>query len=397
MKPVRVLIIDDSASVRQAMTAILGEDPDIQVIAAAADPFAAARYIQEEVPDVITLDVEMPRMDGVTFLRKLMSQRPIPVVMCSSLVEEGSETLLQALEAGAVDVILKPRMGVAEHLNEAKLMIRETVKGAAKARLGARRQVRAASPAQKLTADAVLPPPTGRAMSRTTEMVVCIGASTGGTEALREVLEALPANSPGIVIVQHMPESFTRAFAKRLNGLCQVDVKEAEDGDTVMRGHVLIAPGGLRHTLLERQGARYVVSVKEGPLVSRHRPSVDVLFRSAARNAGSNAVGIIMTGMGDDGARGLLEMKQAGARTFAQDEATSVVFGMPKEAIARNAAYKVIPLGNIARELLQATARCARLFRIFVSPAKDRPCCTPPSRPITPWTRASAICNGRWR
>jgi two-component system chemotaxis response regulator CheB len=352
MKPVRVLIIDDSASVRQAMTAILGEDPDIQVIAAAADPFAAARYIQEEVPDVITLDVEMPRMDGVTFLRKLMSQRPIPVVMCSSLVEEGSETLLQALEAGAVDVILKPRMGVAEHLNEAKLMIRETVKGAAKARLGARRQVRAASPAQKLTADAVLPPPTGRAMSRTTEMVVCIGASTGGTEALREVLEALPANSPGIVIVQHMPESFTRAFAKRLNGLCQVDVKEAEDGDTVMRGHVLIAPGGLRHTLLERQGARYVVSVKEGPLVSRHRPSVDVLFRSAARNAGSNAVGIIMTGMGDDGARGLLEMKQAGARTFAQDEATSVVFGMPKEAIARNAADKVIPLGNIARELL---------------------------------------------
>ncbi len=357
MKPVRVLIIDDSASVRQAMTAILGEDPDIQVIAAAADPFAAARYIQEDVPDVITLDVEMPRMDGVTFLRKLMSQRPIPVVMCSSLVEEGSETLLQALEAGAVDVILKPRMGVAEHLTEAKLMIRETVKGAAKARLGARRQARAASPAQKLTADAVLPPPTGRAMSRTTEMVVCIGASTGGTEALREVLEALPANSPGIVIVQHMPESFTRAFAKRLNGLCQVDVKEAEDGDTVMRGHVLIAPGGLRHTLLERQGARYVVSVKEGPLVSRHRPSVDVLFRSAARNAGSKAVGIIMTGMGDDGARGLLEMKQAGARTFAQDEATSVVFGMPKEAIARNAADKVIPLGNIARELLQATAR----------------------------------------
>lgn len=357
MKPIRVLIIDDSASVRQAMTAILSEDPEIQVIAAAADPFAAARYIQEEIPDVITLDVEMPRMDGVTFLRKLMSQRPIPVVMCSSLVEEGSETLLQALEAGAVDVILKPRMGVAEHLTEAKMMIRETVKGAAKARLGARRQSRPVSPAEKLTADAVLPPPTGRAMSRTTEMVVCIGASTGGTEALREVLEALPANSPGIVIVQHMPESFTRAFAKRLNGLCAVDVKEAEDGDTVMRGHVLIAPGGLRHTLLERQGARYVVSVKEGPLVSRHRPSVDVLFRSAARNAGSNAVGIILTGMGDDGARGLLEMKQAGARTFAQDEATSVVFGMPKEAIARGAADRVIPLGHVARELLQATAR----------------------------------------
>ena len=212
-------------------------------------------------------------------------------------------------------------------------------------------------PEKKLTADAVLPPPSGRAMSRTTEMVVCMGASTGGTEALRAVLEALPANSPGIVIVQHMPESFTKAFAKRLNGLCQVDVKEAEDGDTVMRGHVLIAPGGSRHMMLERQGARYHVSVREGPLVSRHRPSVDVLFRSAARNAGSNAVGIIMTGMGDDGARGLLEMKQAGARTFAQDEATSIVFGMPKEAIARGAADRVVPLHAIATELLHATAR----------------------------------------
>ncbi|WP_343525745.1 chemotaxis response regulator protein-glutamate methylesterase [Sphingomonas sp.] len=357
MKTIRVLVIDDSASVREAMTTILSADPDIQVIAAAADPFAAARYIQEEVPDVITLDVEMPRMDGITFLRKLMAQRPVPVVMCSSLVEEGSETLLQALEAGAVDVILKPRVGVADHLAEAHAMIRETVKGAAKARLGARRSLRATSPTRKLTADAVLPPPTGRAMSRTTEMVVCIGASTGGTEALREVLEALPANSPGIVIVQHMPESFTRAFARRLDGLCQVDVKEAEDGDTVMRGRVLIAPGGLRHTMLERQGARYVVAVREGPLVSRHRPSVDVLFRSAARNAGANAVGIIMTGMGDDGARGLLEMKEAGARTFAQDEATSVVFGMPKEAIARGAADKIIPLGHVARELLHATAR----------------------------------------
>ena len=357
MKKVRVLIIDDSASVRQAMTAVLSADPDIEVIAAAADPFAAARYIQSELPDVITLDVEMPRMDGITFLRRLMSQCPTPVVMCSSLVEDGSETLLQALEAGAVDIILKPRMGVADHLAEAHLHICETVKGAAQARLGARRSARANEPAKKLTADEMLPPPTGRAMSRTTEMVVCIGASTGGTEALREVLEALPANSPGIVVVQHMPETFTKAFAKRLNGLCEVDVKEAEDGDTVMRGLVLIAPGGLRHTMLERQGARYVVAVKEGPLVSRHRPSVDVLFRSAARNAGANAVGIIMTGMGDDGARGLLEMKQAGARTIAQDEATSVVFGMPREAIARGAADRIAPLGTIARELLLAAAR----------------------------------------
>ena len=357
MKKVRVLIIDDSASVRQAMTAVLSADPDIHVIAAAADPFAAARYIQSELPDVITLDVEMPRMDGITFLRRLMMQCPVPVVMCSSLVEDGSETLLQALEAGAVDIILKPKMGVADHLVEAHHRICETVKGAAQARLGARRAGKATEPARKLTADAVLPPPTGKAMSRTTEMVVCIGASTGGTEALREVLEALPANSPGIVVVQHMPESFTKAFAKRLNSLCEVDVKEAEDGDTVMRGHVLIAPGGLRHTMLERQGARYVVAIKEGPLVSRHRPSVDVLFRSAARNAGANAVGIIMTGMGDDGARGLLEMKQAGARTIAQDEATSVVFGMPKEAIARGAVDRIAPLGAIARELLHAAAR----------------------------------------
>lgn len=357
MQKVRVLIIDDSASVRQAMTAVLSADPDIHVIAAAADPFAAARYIQTELPDVITLDVEMPRMDGITFLRRLMMQCPVPVVMCSSLVEDGSETLLQALEAGAVDIILKPKMGVADHLVEAHHRICETVKGAAQARLGARRAGKATEPARKLTADAVLPPPTGKAMSRTTEMVVCIGASTGGTEALREVLEALPANSPGIVVVQHMPESFTKAFAKRLNSLCEVDVKEAEDGDTVMRGHVLIAPGGLRHTMLERQGARYVVAIKEGPLVSRHRPSVDVLFRSAARNAGANAVGIIMTGMGDDGARGLLEMKQAGARTIAQDEATSVVFGMPKEAIARGAVDRIAPLGAIARELLHAAAR----------------------------------------
>ncbi|WP_313438355.1 chemotaxis response regulator protein-glutamate methylesterase [Novosphingobium sp.] len=358
-RKIRVLVIDDSASVRQAMTTILQEDPEIEVIGAAPDPFSAARRIQEEVPDVITLDVEMPRMDGITFLRKLMSQCPVPVVMCSSLTEEGSETLLQAMEAGAVDVILKPRIGVADHLVEHNLQIRDVVKGASRARVRGRpavREVKPEGPQKKLTADAVLPPPSGRAMSRTTEMVVCLGASTGGTEALREVLEALPANAPGVVVVQHMPENFTRAFAKRLNGLCEVDVKEAVDGDPVLRGHVLIAPGG-KHLMLERQGARYHVAVKDGPLVSRHRPSVDVLFRSAARAAGSNAVGVIMTGMGDDGARGLLEMKQAGARTFAQDEASSIVFGMPKEAIARGAADRVVPLGSIARELLAATNR----------------------------------------
>jgi len=357
-RKVRVLVIDDSAVVRQTLTSILQEDPAIEVIGAASDPFVAARRIAEEVPDVITLDVEMPRMDGITFLRKLMAQRPVPVVMCSSLTEEGSETLMQALEAGAVDVILKPRIGVADHLMESRTRICEAVKGAAQARLGVRARlaaVRASGPEKKLTADAMLPPPPAgsRAMARTTETVICVGASTGGTESLRELLEVLPSNAPGMVIVQHMPEKFTAAFARRLDGLCQVEVKEAADGDAVLRGRVLIAPGN-RHTLLERSGARYHVSVRDGPLVSRHRPSVDVLFRSAARSAGRNAVGVIMTGMGDDGARGLLEMKQAGAYTLAQDEATCIVFGMPKEAIARGAAAKVLPLQAIAPEILRA-------------------------------------------
>lgn len=360
MKKIRVLIVDDSASVRQTLASVLGNDPDIEVMGVASDPIAAARRIQDEIPDVITLDVEMPRMDGITFLRKLMAQKPIPVVMCSSLTEAGSETLMQALEAGAVDVILKPRIGAADHLAESSLRICEVVKSAAQARVGGRKprafNLREEGPAKKLTADAMLPPPTWRAMAKTTEVVACIGASTGGTESLRVVLEAMPANAPGIVIVQHMPEKFTAAFAKRLDSLCAVEVKEAADGDPVLRGHVLIAPGD-KHMMLERQGARYYVSVKSGPLVSRHRPSVDVLFRSAAHSAGSNAIGVIMTGMGDDGARGLDELKQSGAFTIAQDEATSVVFGMPKEAIARGAAMKVTPLDLIAREILQASMR----------------------------------------
>ena len=354
-KKIRVLIVDDSASVRQALSSILSEDPEIEVLGTAADPYVAARRIQDEVPDVITLDVEMPRMDGITFLRRLMQQRPVPVVMCSSLTEQGSETLLQAIEAGAVDIIQKPRLDVANFLMESKVRICDAVKGAARARLARvpRRSDRVVQ--QKLTADAVLPPPVLRqhAMARTTETVICIGASTGGTESLRVVLEALPADSPGIVIVQHMPEHFTTAFARRLNGLCQVEVKEAADGDSVLRGRVLIAPGN-RHTLLTRSGARYTVTVKDGPLVSRHRPSVDVLFRSAAQYAGSNALGIIMTGMGDDGARGLLEMKTAGARTIAQDEASCVVFGMPKEAIERGAAERILPLDRLAAQIVQA-------------------------------------------
>ncbi|MGV1905536.1 protein-glutamate methylesterase/protein-glutamine glutaminase [Agrobacterium cavarae] len=355
VKKVRVLIVDDSASVRQTLTAVLEGDPAIEVIGTASDPFMAAKRIQEDLPDVITLDVEMPRMDGITFLRKIMSQHPIPVVMCSSLTEAGSETLIQALEAGAVDVILKPRIGAADHLAESALRICEVVKSAAHARVkSVRAQPRGSSSLgtqAKLTADAVLPPPSGKAMARTTEMVICVGASTGGTEALREMLERLPANSPGMVIVQHMPEKFTAAFAKRLNGLCEVEIKEAEDGDPVLRGHVLIAPGD-KHMLLERQGARYHVSVRNGPLVSRHRPSVDVLFRSAARSAGSNAMGVIMTGMGDDGARGMLEMHQAGAYTIAQDEASCIVFGMPKEAIAHGGVDKIVPLDQIAREIM---------------------------------------------
>jgi len=360
---IRVLIVDDSASVRQTLTEILDSDPAIEVIGSASDPFVAARRIQQEVPDVITLDVEMPRMDGITFLRKLMAQRPVPVVMCSSLTEQGSETLMQALEAGAVDIIVKPRVDAAQFLMESKVRICDVVRAAASARLKgatARPPARAEhprAPQEKLTADVMLPPPlAGQAMARTTESVICIGASTGGTESLRVVLEALPAASPGIVIVQHMPEKFTAAFARRLDGLCQVEVKEAAEGDTVLRGRVLIAPGD-RHTLLQRSGARYYVSVKDGPLVSRHRPSVDVLFRSAARFAGANAVGIIMTGMGDDGAHGLAEMRQAGAFTVAQDEASSVVFGMPKEAIALGAVERVLPLDMLAAEILRVGNR----------------------------------------
>lgn len=354
--PVRALIVDDSASVRQTLTGILSADPDIEVIGTAGDPYAAARKIADVAPDVITLDVEMPRMDGITFLRKLMAQHPIPVVMCSSLTEEGSATLMQALEAGAVDVILKPRVDTKQGLIESSVRICDAVKAAARANLKKLpyRNAQASSPTKKLNADVILPEPSPRrAMARTTETVVCIGASTGGTESLRAVLEVLPLDCPGIVIVQHMPERFTAAFAKRLDALCAIEVKEAEDGDKVLRGRALIAPGN-RHTLLQRSGAQYYVSVKDGPLVSRHRPSVDVLFRSAAQYAGANATGILMTGMGDDGAQGLLEMRTSGAATVAQDEATSVVFGMPKEAIQRGAAGKIMPLGLIAAEIVLA-------------------------------------------
>jgi two-component system chemotaxis response regulator CheB len=350
-RKIRVLIVDDSASVREALSAIVGGEPDMQVMATAGDPYAAARVIQQDIPDVILLDLEMPRMDGLTFLRKIMSQRPIPCVLCSTLLEEGSETVFAALEAGAFDVIQKPRVDAKKFLMESHVRIGDAVRAAARARLRPRSPAR--EPAKKLSADVIMPPPvTLRSLTHTTEKVVCVGASTGGTESLREVLTALPADSPGLVIVQHMPEHFTAAFARRLDGLCQIDVKEAEDGDPVLVGRALIAPGN-RHMLLKRSGARYHVALNDGPLVSRHRPSVDVLFRSAAQYAGPNALGVIMTGMGDDGARGLLEMRKAGAATVAQNEETCVVFGMPKEAIALGAAERVAPLQALSSEILR--------------------------------------------
>jgi len=353
-RKIRVLIVDDSAVVRQTLADILSSDPRIEVMATAPDPFIAAEKILHEEPDVISLDIEMPRMDGLTFLHKIMSQHPIPVVICSSLAEEGAETTIRALEFGAVEIILKPRLGAKQYLEESRVRICDAVKAAAMAKVK-RVPEKAYTVAPKLSADAVIPKPTGTSMIQTTEKVVVVGASTGGTEALRIFLEAMPLDAPGIVIVQHMPEHFTAAFAKRLDRICRMSVKEAEDNDTVIRGRALIAPGN-HHALLKRSGARYYVEVKEGPLVSRHRPSVDVLFRSAARYAAKNAVGVIMTGMGDDGAKGMSELKDAGAFTIAQDEATSVVFGMPHEAIKLGGVSRVLPLDDIAAEVIKRTS-----------------------------------------
>lgn len=290
-------------------------------------------------------------MDGITFLHKIMTQHPIPVVICSTLTEKGAETTIRALEYGAVDIITKPKLGTKQFIEESRIRICDAVKAAARVRVKPPPHSVVRPVEKKLTADVMLPPP-AKAMVQTTERVVAVGASTGGTEALRIFLEALPGDCSGIVIVQHMPEGFTRAFAQRLDGICRIRVKEAEDGDTVLRGQALIAPGN-RHTMLKRSGARYYVEVKDGPLVCRHRPSVDVLFRSTARYAGRNAIGVIMTGMGDDGARGMREMKEAGACTIAQDEKSCVVFGMPKEAIALGGVEKVLPLERIAPEILR--------------------------------------------
>jgi two-component system chemotaxis response regulator CheB len=349
-RKIRVLVVDDSATVRQTLRLVLERDPDIEVIATASDPFAAVREMKAAAPDVITLDIEMPRMDGLTFLEKIMSQHPLPVVICSTLTESGSASALAALDRGAVDIITKPKLGAREFLEQSGQEICNVVKAASQARVEQLHQRIKGRVTPKLSADEILAKPSPTAMVQTTEKVVVIGASTGGTEALLVLLSALPVDCPGIAIVQHMPVGFTKQFAQRLNGTCRITVKEAEPGDSILRGQALIARGGC-HLILRRSGARYCVELKDGPLVARHRPSVDVLFRSTARYAGRNAVGIMLTGMGDDGARGMREMKDAGAFNIAQDEASSVVFGMPAEAIKHGAIDKVMPLERIADEI----------------------------------------------
>lgn len=350
MPAIKVLIVDDSAVVRQVLSAALAEDSAFELIGAASDPLFAMERMRVQWPDVIVLDVEMPRMDGITFLKKIMAERPTPVVICSTLTEKGAVTTMQALEAGAFSIITKPKMGLKRFLEDSSNDLVSVIKAAAQA--NARKLVpsvsaRVATVAPpKLSADAILSAST-HAMAETTERVVAIGTSTGGTQALEAVLTALPQVCPGIVIVQHMPEKFTGAFAARLNDLCQIEVREAKSGDRVLPGRALIAPGG-RHMLLKRNGAQYHVDIVDGPPVSRHRPSVDVLFRSVAKCAGKNALGIIMTGMGDDGATGLLEMRNEGALTVGQDEQTCVVYGMPKEAVKRGAVIKTLALGSIA-------------------------------------------------
>jgi two-component system chemotaxis response regulator CheB len=351
-RPLHVLVVDDSAVVRQTLGAILSQTRGMSV-STASDPLIAMEKMRVQRPDVILLDLEMPRMDGITFLRKLMSDDPIPVVVCSGIAQRGTEAALHAIEEGAVEVVAKPQLGVRGFLEDSALMLADVVRAAARARRPLRRG-RAAPPRVPGAARAAERP--RPALRFTSDKIVAIGASTGGTEALRVILEAMPPDAPGMVVVQHMPEVFTRTFAERLDRYCRIEVKEAADGDRVRSGRALIAPGN-RHTLLARTGAHYQVEVQDGPLVSRHRPSVDVLFRSAATAAGPNAVGVILTGMGDDGADGLGDMRRAGAATIAQDEPSSVVFGMPKEAIERGAVEDVVPLSRMAAAILGRAAR----------------------------------------
>ncbi len=347
---IKVMIVDDSAVVREVLSAVIGADPALRVIATAPDPIVARQKMQVDWPDVIVLDVEMPKMDGITFLRQLMAERPTPVVICSTLTEKGAKTTMAALSAGAVSFVTKPTLGLRDFLQGQAAEFSRIIRDAARAR--PKRTVAAAGSVSGASA-ADLQAPRHEAMAQTTEQVVALGTSTGGTQALEAVLTALPRVCPGIVIVQHMPEKFTAQFADRLNGLCRLEVREAVDRDRVLPGRALIAPGG-RHMRLVRNGAIYQVEVFDGPPVNRHRPSVDVLFRSVAKVAGANALGVIMTGMGDDGARGLLDMHDKGARTLAQDEDSCVVFGMPKEAIKLGAAQRIVPLSAIAAEIVSA-------------------------------------------
>ncbi len=383
---IKVLVVDDSAVVRQSLSAILEADPEIEVMGTAADPIIAVKKIMREVPDVITLDIEMPRMDGLTFLRKIMAQRPIPVVVISSLTTKGTEAAMKALEYGASEVIGKPSMNPDVFFQESHIMLCDAVKAAAMSKLrrikaddimekvNPTRPAPAPQPVSRIstvrttipsacisnvqpkyTADAVLEKSSSSDLVIPTEKIIALGSSTGGTEAIRVLLRSMPEDMPGIAIVQHMPEGFTRSFSNSLDQISRLSVKEAENGDKLYKGRVLIAPGN-KHMLIKRVGKEYFVEVKEGPLVNRHRPSVDVLFRSAARYAGSNAIGIILTGMGNDGAKGMKEMHDAGAHTIAQDEQSCVVYGMPKEAVKEGGVDDVVALDNITRHLVSILA-----------------------------------------
>ncbi|GFO69636.1 chemotaxis response regulator protein-glutamate methylesterase 1 [Geomonas limicola] len=349
--PIKVLVVDDSALIRALLSEIINAQPDLEVVGTAPDPLVARERIKALNPDVLTLDVEMPKMDGLAFLEKLMRLRPMPVVMVSSLTEASCEITLKALELGAFDFVTKPKLDIRSGMLEYAEELTSKIRSAHQA--GLRRPLTprsgsVAAPMRKLTADAVLP--TNHLHFSTTEKVIVVGASTGGTEALKTFLAALAPDCPAILVTQHMPEAFTRAFAARLNGLCAMAVKEAEHGERLMPGHIYVAPGN-RHLLLSRSGANYTATLSDGPPVSRHRPSVDVMFRSAANCAGSNCLGVIMTGMGDDGAAGMLELHNVGARTLAQDEESCVVFGMPKEAIARGGVDEIVALDELANRL----------------------------------------------
>ncbi|AIV88667.1 protein-glutamate methylesterase/protein-glutamine glutaminase [Burkholderia pseudomallei] len=353
-KKIKVLCVDDSALIRSLMTEIINSQPDMEVCATAPDPLVARELIKQHNPDVLTLDVEMPRMDGLDFLEKLMRLRPMPVVMVSSLTERGSEITLRALELGAVDFVTKPRVGIRDGMLDYSEKLADKVRAASRARVRQNPQPHAAAAAAAHGhAGAAAPLINNPLVS--TEKLIIVGASTGGTEAIREVLTPLPPDAPAVLIAQHMPPGFTRSFAQRLNGLCRISVKEAEHGERVLPGHAYIAPGHA-HLLLARSGANYIAHLSDEPPVNRHRPSVDVLFRSAAQHAGKNALGVILTGMGRDGAAGLLEMKKAGAYTFAQDEASCVVFGMPREAIAMGGVDDVASLSDMSRRIMARLA-----------------------------------------